>query len=119
MNDEAIDGTILLCSMIATIYGIFLVTAGQIHSVGLLSLGVLGFVYLKTEEGPLRWIRSSDDDSVEETEQEPLTTLRQRYARGEINRPEFERRLNDLLETETVEQAETHHEQTTMSERTR
>lgn len=119
MNEGDIDDIILVCSMVATIYGIFLLTAGQIHSVGLLFLGVLGFVYLKMEEGPLRWLRSPDDASTEETEQEPLTTLRQRYARGEIDRPEFERRLNDLLETETVEQAETHHEQTTMSERSK
>lgn len=119
MNDEDIDGIILLCSMIATIYGIFLLTAGQIHSIGLLALGILGFIYLKAGGALLGQWLSPDAASTEETEQDPLTTLRQRYARGEIDRAEFERRLNDLLETETLDRAETHHEQTPMRERTR
>ncbi len=118
MNEEDIDDTILVCSMLATIFGILLLAGGQMVSIGLLFLGVLGFAYLKTDGELLgQWLGASDDDSAQETEQDPLTTLRQRYASGEIDRAEFERRLNDLLETETLDQAETHHEQTPMRER--
>ena len=40
------------------------------------------------------------------TEEEALETLRNRYARGEIDEAEFERRLEALLETESVDDAE-------------
>lgn len=117
MNEDDVDDTILVCSMLATIFGILLLAGGQMVSVGLLFIGGIGFAYLKTDGELLgRWMGSSDDDA-QETEQDPLTILRQRYARGEIDHAEFERRLNDLLETETVEQAETHHERTPMRER--
>ncbi len=46
-----------------------------------------------------------------------LTLLRQRYARDEIDQAEFERRLDDLLETETIEQAANHRDETTIAER--
>jgi uncharacterized membrane protein len=45
-----------------------------------------------------------DDDPVDE-QQAALDRLRDRYASGEIDEPEFERRLERLLETETVEDA--------------
>ncbi|MFC5277654.1 SHOCT domain-containing protein [Halorubrum rubrum] len=35
----------------------------------------------------------------------PIATLRRRYATGEIDEPEFERRLDRLLETEEFERA--------------
>ncbi|MFC3959625.1 SHOCT domain-containing protein [Halovivax cerinus] len=41
------------------------------------------------------------DDSSER--QDPLETLRERYARGEIDEAEFERRVDDLLETDATE----------------
>jgi uncharacterized membrane protein len=45
-----------------------------------------------------------DDGSADE-EQAALDRLRDRYASGEIDEVEFERRLERLLETETVEDA--------------
>ena len=47
----------------------------------------------------------------------PQTNLAVRYARGEIDEDEFERRLNDLLETETVDQAEERYEESLIEER--
>ena len=37
---------------------------------------------------------------------DPLATLRERYARGELTDEQFERKLEALLETETLEAAE-------------
>jgi hypothetical protein len=37
--------------------------------------------------------------------EDPLTTLRERYARGELTDEQFERKLERLLETETLEDA--------------
>ncbi len=39
----------------------------------------------------------------DETDEDPLETLRERYARGEIDDVEFERKLERLIETEDVE----------------
>ena len=41
-----------------------------------------------------------------ETDDAPLETLRRRYARGELTDAQFERKLEALLETETLEDAE-------------
>lgn len=42
------------------------------------------------------------DGSTAETPDGPVSTLRDRYARGEISRETFERRLDGLVETEDV-----------------
>lgn len=44
-------------------------------------------------------------ESTTTTDEEALETLRNRYARGEIDEVEFERRLEALLETESVGEA--------------
>lgn len=49
------------------------------------------------------------DESENDTE-DPLETLRERYARGELSDEEFEQKLERLLETETRESAERHRE---------
>lgn len=43
---------------------------------------------------------SSAEDTAERLERDPLSVLRERYARGELTDEEFERRLDRLLETE-------------------
>jgi len=53
----------------------------------------------ETGEGP------EADEEVDE-QQAALATLRDRYANGEIDEAEFERRVERLLETESVEDAE-------------
>lgn len=42
----------------------------------------------------------SSSKTADETERDPLSVLRKRYARGELTDGEFERRLDRLLETE-------------------
>ncbi|WP_227377954.1 SHOCT domain-containing protein [Haladaptatus halobius] len=40
---------------------------------------------------------------IEESEETPLDTLQRRYARGELTDEQFERKLDQLLEMETLE----------------
>jgi uncharacterized membrane protein len=100
-------------------------TTGLILAVafGLLALGVpwfwvvfpVGFGgLLPVAMGVTRWYEQWQTDhrtpATESTtattgEEEALETLRNRYARGEIDEAEFERRLDALLETESVEEA--------------
>ena len=49
--------------------------------------------------------QSARGRSREETDDEALATLRDRYARGELDEAEFERKVEALLETETPESA--------------
>jgi len=85
---------------------------------GLLALGVpwfwiafpVGFAgVLPAAIGLVRlYERRKDDAAADEkrTEQEDaLATLRERYARGELTEAEFERKVERLLETETVADA--------------
>ncbi|WP_324756106.1 SHOCT domain-containing protein [Haloarcula sp. GH36] len=53
--------------------------------------------------GVLRARSAAGDRSAETqpTESTPVATLRERYARGEIDESEFERRVEGLLETES------------------
>ncbi|AUV83557.1 hypothetical protein C2R22_19495 [Salinigranum rubrum] len=52
----------------------------------------------ETDESPVAPSESTGDD--------PLETLRERYARGDLTEEQFERKLEALLETETLEAAE-------------
>jgi uncharacterized membrane protein len=47
--------------------------------------------------------KREEDDEDEET---ALETLRRRYAEGELSEEQFERKLDQLLETETIEDVE-------------
>ncbi len=49
-----------------------------------------------------------DPDGPDGETAEALETLRDRYARGDLSEPEFERRLERLLETESVDEARAH-----------
>ena len=49
--------------------------------------------------------RTHQSDSATTTDEDALETLRNRYARGEIDEAEFERRLEALLETESIDEA--------------
>ena len=74
---------------------------------------LIGFVVVLPAATALAERYESRRDSTEETaaaesdQQAALATLRDRYANGEIDEEEFERRVERLLETESVEDAET------------
>ena len=117
MEGKAVDAAILAIAMTAVLLGITMLASGEVFALAPLILGLLGFAYLKADDDPIsQWIRS-ENDTVTDPKEDALSVLRQRYARGEIDEDEFERRLSDLLETETVEQAEEHHEESLIEER--
>ncbi|MEA1931005.1 MAG: SHOCT domain-containing protein [Euryarchaeota archaeon] len=110
------------------------VTTGVVLTVafGLLALGVpwfwvvfpVGFGgLLPVAMGVTKWYEQRQTDhhtptleSTTTAEEEALETLRNRYARGEIDEAEFERRLEALLETESVEDAEAYAARETLEE---
>jgi uncharacterized membrane protein len=46
-----------------------------------------------------------DDHTEKSSTEEPLTVIREQYVRGEIDEKEFERRMEQVLESETAEKA--------------
>lgn len=65
---------------------------------GVLPLAVgLARLYQRGDSAP-----STADDGGE-VEDDPIATLRERYARGELTDAEFERRVEKLIETESVD----------------
>ncbi|MCL9813100.1 SHOCT domain-containing protein [Natranaeroarchaeum aerophilus] len=63
------------------------------------------------EEEMEEWVEEFDREEPTDADDEPqaesaLETLRNRYARGELTDEQFERKLERLLETETLEDVE-------------
>lgn len=58
--------------------------------------------------GLTRLYRDAEPTDHRTSEEAALETLRQRYARGEIDEAAFERRLETLLETESADEAAAH-----------
>ena len=125
MDNEDVEGGILAVALVASLLGVSLLATGEILALGPLIVGILGFLYLTGDSDQInQWLASrtsewvdSQDGTAINTKEDAMTILRQRYARGEIDQAEFERRLNDLLETETVEQAANHSDETLITER--
>jgi uncharacterized membrane protein len=109
-------------SIIAFLFGIVQVGTGTLFGVLPILVGVVGLLYLAGGEPIAEWLdtrATAADATPDDSAEDALTTLRRRYARGDIDHAEFERRLNDLLETETVDDAITHRNDDPLTERSR
>lgn len=62
---------------------------------------LLPLVWVLGDDFPL--VASESADTEEKAIENPVATLRERYATGEIDDAEFERRLDRLLETEELQ----------------
>lgn len=112
-----VDDAILWVAAVTVIYGVTSLGVGQVFGLIPLCFGLLVFAYIKVDDDRItEWLASLNDTS-QETEEDPLAVLRERYAHGGIDEAEFESRLDDLLETESVERAENHRDQTPITER--
>ncbi|MBP1986070.1 SHOCT domain-containing protein [Halolamina salifodinae] len=103
---------------------VLVVTFGLSALTAVLSLGALpaviaiaGWLIVAPALAILTYYDDSDADTEEEAG-DPVSTLRQRYAQGELSESEFERRLDRLLETEEAEQpSDRDRERTVLKER--
>ncbi|WP_254864395.1 SHOCT domain-containing protein [Halovivax gelatinilyticus] len=103
-----------------------------ITAVATLPLGILAFVFSGWQLGlavfVVGWLllvptfailagvleeSTSETDRQPAEREDPLETLRERYASGEIDETEFERRVDELLETDPTESASKIDERTT------
>lgn len=116
MVDGAVEHAILAVSIIAALLGVSILASGEIAALGVLAIGVVGFAYLERDSEWLEARTDSREYSNEDPGEEALATLRRRYARGDIEKAEFERKLDDLLETETIDRAERYREVETVRE---
>ena len=71
---------------------------------GQLTLGVVRQANAAPASSP------QDDQQIDDANETPIETLRRRYAEGEIDDEAFERRLDQLIETEEPEQRKTESE---------
>ena len=63
---------------------------------------LIPLVLVLGEDFPL--VAADEDDAASATAERPVAALRDRYASGEIDEAEFERRLDRLLETEDLDE---------------
>ena len=89
-----------VASLLVFVGGAIALVAGIGTGVLLLVFGLGGITILRDagvfDDAP------GDEATRNETERDPLSVLRERYARGEIEEAEFERRLDRLLDTESI-----------------
>jgi len=71
----------------------------------------------ETWSGTERRDHEATKDSTEANGETPLETLRRRYAAGELTDEQFEHKLEQLLETETIEDVEAQAERERLRER--
>jgi len=111
-------------AIVACLIGVPALVFGLFALTGSVASGVL-FLLLSTVTlsiaGQLIWgvIRQAnaapadslqDRQQLNESSETPIETLRRRYAEGELDQEEFERRLDQLIETEKPDQQTTERE---------
>lgn len=127
--DRLRDNATEIASMIVTGIWLAALLTGQSWWLGALILGyvvvvpIVSMLFGDDEEEKDNWLDSDwwddlwnssvtigttdDEESAAKAETEtPLETLRRRYAAGELTDEQFERKLERLLETETLEDVE-------------
>ena len=125
LNDIS-DGYLGYLALALLVFGTIQITTGNLLGVLPLLLGVVGLAvvsgYIQTEwlKNRLnRWIEPQEETSSKPSSEDALAVLRERYARGELTEAEFERRLEALLETETIGQAAGYSDKEPVTERNR
>jgi uncharacterized membrane protein len=117
---EPAQAVVMGVSIIALLFGVVQLGTGTLFGVLPILIGIIGVIYL---DGGLHqvaeWIKQEPPlDATQETPKEDaLAVLRERYARGELTQEEFERRLEELLETETISDAADHCDREPLTER--
>lgn len=120
------DEETTLSSIVATV----ITSATMILAFGLLAAGwsnfwvvfVIGFAAVLPLAVTLtEWYesRSAEEEADPDPQQDALDALRREYATGEIDEAEFERRVERLLETESVSDAEQFYPPSESTDRTR
>ncbi|WP_049943784.1 SHOCT domain-containing protein [Haloarcula argentinensis] len=101
----------------ALVFGLFALTGSVVSGVLFLLLSTVTLsVAGQLIRGVIRQANASPADSLQdgqqldESNETPIETLRRRYAEGELDQEEFERRLDQLIETEEPEQQTTERE---------
>lgn len=119
MSEEAsVDSEMGLTGLVSSVVsGLTIVVAFSLLALGYSNFWVvfiIGFAaVMPVATRMASWYESRSTDDAEESpsdaseEQDALTRLRERYATGEIDEEEFEQRVERLLETESVDNAET------------
>ncbi|ELZ29205.1 hypothetical protein C475_03274 [Halosimplex carlsbadense 2-9-1] len=104
MFENFVEAAAFLVAMLTLPLGILcalflgLTPAATVFVVGWLLLTPL-LLFVGTELLPM--LRNRTDDGAEAPETDPLDELKTRYARGEIDEREFERRVDRLVELDT------------------
>jgi uncharacterized membrane protein len=117
-DDASSDSTGELTGLVSSVVsGLTIVVAFSLLALGysnfwvVFIIGFAAVMPLSTKMASWYESRSTDDAESSSTEsaeeQDALTRLRERYATGDIDEEEFERRVERLLETESVDDAET------------
>lgn len=101
----------------ALVFGLFALTGSVVSGILFLLLSTVTLsVAGQLIWGVIRQANAAPADSLQDGQQRhessetPIETLRRRYAEGELDQEEFERRLDHLIETEEPEQQTTERE---------
>lgn len=101
--EHAVAGTVLSVSLGGILLGVFQLADGESIGTIPLLLGSVGcgLLLYRSWNSLRQAFRERIDSSTTRSESDPQAVLRERYARGDIDRAEFDRRLQGLQTSET------------------